>query len=340
VANFDDSGSGTRDGTINSSSSRGDKTKINTWPDLSAPGTEVDGACRAHHTACSPAYSSIETDLDYGELTGTSMAAPHVAGYVALLFQADPTLTAAEVEFVLEATAYRFDVDGGYTSIPRNLEAPDGNFGLSHYAAGHGLVDVTAALATVLSETDPGYVGLCDEYNTVIDPQGDAALLASFTDPGIGEGTPDPSVDMVAVTATEVGGRIRLAIEVDDMGDIPLGGNGDAVRSFFSVGSIAFTLDMNRQASNLYVASGTLSRPDPADPTGVQNIVVDRTFPVVFDPANDIAYADLDATILGDGSPIGTGDALGGFRSLWRRSAGAAALPADEAKALCPLRIG
>lgn len=339
VANYDDANTGTREGTINSGSSRGDTTKTNTWPDISAPGTQVDGACRAHHAHCSFLFSPVEADADYGELTGTSMSAPHVAGYVALLLQADPTLTPREVEYVLEDTAHQFAVDGGYTSIPKDFEGNDNLTSQSHHAAGHGLVDIAAALAEVLDETDPGYAGPCGTLTVIDDPEGDAAVAAGLTEPNIGEGMPTPDVDIVGLTATEVGNRIRFAIEVADLGETPLG-NGDAVRSFFNVGAIEFTLDMSRQATAQYQARGSLSRPDPNDPTGVQNIVVDNTFPVAFDHVNDVAYADLDATILGDGSPVGAGDTLSQLRSLWRRSLGALAVPADEAASDCALTIG
>jgi serine protease AprX len=41
----------------------------------------------------------------YTHMSGTSMATPHVAGIVALLFEADPSLTPAEVKQILEDTA-------------------------------------------------------------------------------------------------------------------------------------------------------------------------------------------------------------------------------------------
>ncbi|MEG4215090.1 S8 family serine peptidase [Microcoleus sp. Pol14C6] len=43
----------------------------------------------------------------YDTLTGTSMATPHVAGVAALVLNANPTLTPAQVEYILTATANR-----------------------------------------------------------------------------------------------------------------------------------------------------------------------------------------------------------------------------------------
>ena len=54
VANYDDAGSGARDNALNSSSSRGARGTVSTYPDLSAPGTDITSACRA----APPAWTS------------------------------------------------------------------------------------------------------------------------------------------------------------------------------------------------------------------------------------------------------------------------------------------
>ncbi|PLC12767.1 hypothetical protein AUQ48_11730 [Kocuria flava] len=65
--------------------------------DVWAPGTAIRSTLDAGRTA--PAGES------YGELSGTSQAAPHVAGLVALLEQQDPAATPAQLEARLRATA-------------------------------------------------------------------------------------------------------------------------------------------------------------------------------------------------------------------------------------------
>ena len=61
-----------------------------TKPDVAAPGTNV--------YSCYPGG-------EYVEMTGTSMACPHVAGSAALLLQAEPDLTNNDIAYVLSKTA-------------------------------------------------------------------------------------------------------------------------------------------------------------------------------------------------------------------------------------------
>ncbi len=71
-------------------SSRGPSFWGETKPEVSAPGAQIRSSL--------PGGS-------YGAYNGTSMATPHVTGLVALLLQADPTLTVNEVEALLTSTA-------------------------------------------------------------------------------------------------------------------------------------------------------------------------------------------------------------------------------------------
>lgn len=90
-------------------------------PELAAPGVNV--------RTCAPiAFPSY-----YVLRTGTSYAAPHVAGVVALMRQADPDITVKEVKAILLATA-------------TDLGAPGEDNGY-----GHGLVDAAAAVEAVLA---------------------------------------------------------------------------------------------------------------------------------------------------------------------------------------------
>jgi serine protease AprX len=117
------------------------KTEPATWPDISAPGEKIVGACRAYLLICSsglkPQSGPGLLDVgSYNTISGTSMAAPQIAGIVALLFQANPTATPAEIEDVLKSTALRYSDGAPYQQM--------GGYSTS-FDKGAGLVDAVAA---------------------------------------------------------------------------------------------------------------------------------------------------------------------------------------------------
>ena len=84
-------------------------------------------------------YSTINGNMvDY--MTGTSMAAPHVSGVVALMIAANPHLTREEIVWIIEHSAREINPDD-YLYI----SDPDYH-GLKSIELGHGLVDATKAV--------------------------------------------------------------------------------------------------------------------------------------------------------------------------------------------------
>ncbi|MFP5334430.1 MAG: S8 family serine peptidase [Actinomycetes bacterium] len=142
VASYFDEGTGTRDGQISDYSSRGDARDASTWPDISAPGEDIESSCRPTMPICMTGLAPNNGPglLDVGTfntISGTSMAAPHIAGIAAQLFQANPTATPAQVEDALKSTAYRYADGAAYTSV---------NGFTTSFDKGTGLVDVIAAV--------------------------------------------------------------------------------------------------------------------------------------------------------------------------------------------------
>ena len=139
AANYDDADTGNRDNVLDSTSSRGRNGQPATYPDVSAPGANIISTCRPTMPICD-AGPSIPWAPDYAALGGTSMASPHIAGIAALLYQAQPGLTPAQVEDALLDTAHKFTAGAAYVSDPQNSGAT------TSFDKGAGLVNVPAAL--------------------------------------------------------------------------------------------------------------------------------------------------------------------------------------------------
>ena len=102
--------------------------------DVAAPGSWVLGP-----------YQLDQGHTSYYFLGGTSMAAPHVAGTVALMLQQDPSLTASEVESILESTALA--LPPGSRSVIWPFDGSVRTVNWDGDAAGAGLIDAAAALS-------------------------------------------------------------------------------------------------------------------------------------------------------------------------------------------------
>jgi hypothetical protein len=139
VANYNDLGSGSRAGVIDGTSSRGLRSAPGTWPDLAAPGMSIVSTCRPSLPICA---TGTQINDEYFALSGTSMAAPHVAGIVAQMLEMDPSLTPAQVEDLLEDTAHKFEWGTPYGRYLDETNLDDE----SSFEKGHGLVDALAAL--------------------------------------------------------------------------------------------------------------------------------------------------------------------------------------------------
>lgn len=129
-------GAGDRNGQLASFSSRGKRNgggevevdgELLTWtdrPNVVAPGVDVVSA-QAKTDAAALAGFDPENPSDsvyYQSLSGTSMAAPHISGIVALMLEADPTLHWSDVIGILEDTATNmsgreaWEVGAGYVN--------------------------------------------------------------------------------------------------------------------------------------------------------------------------------------------------------------------------------
>lgn len=155
VADYDDEGTGTQNGQLDPGSSRGLASDPRTWPEISAPGTNMISACRLYQFVCPaietepPRSGPTSSDVDtYFIGTGTSFSAPVVDGIIALLFQVAPRASAAQIAKAIEVTAYRFTFGAPYETQPY------GNY-LSSYDKGAGLIDAYVAATYLGARTRP-----------------------------------------------------------------------------------------------------------------------------------------------------------------------------------------
>lgn len=119
-------------------------------PNVSAPGISVESSLSSFRDGSYTVTEDVEfegTLYEFARLSGTSMSSPATAGVVALMLEANPALTPAEVMAILEETA-RDDDDTG--ELP-----PEGD-----HVWGHGKVTATAAVLAALAvnaveEPDP-----------------------------------------------------------------------------------------------------------------------------------------------------------------------------------------
>ncbi|MBC8160439.1 MAG: S8 family serine peptidase, partial [Roseiflexaceae bacterium] len=109
-------------------------------PDILAPGVDI--------------YSALPGD-EYGENSGTSMAGPHIAGVVALIWSANPALIGeiAQTRQILAETARPFDERGTDFFGPESFNVCAASADLSarpNNIAGYGVVDAYAAVQRAL----------------------------------------------------------------------------------------------------------------------------------------------------------------------------------------------
>lgn len=110
-------------------------------PDISAPGQDVCSAINSFATESFVAVTAVDfngREYEFVRLSGTSMSAPMVAGAAALLLEADPSLSPAEVKSILLSYARQDNHTGTI--------GPEG-----HTRWGHGKLDAYNIVQAVTS---------------------------------------------------------------------------------------------------------------------------------------------------------------------------------------------
>ena len=326
VASYNDAGTGTSDGTLSDFSSRGAATDPTTFPDLAAPGEGILSSCGPALPICK---GGDILDPDYGVISGTSMAAPHIAGYVAILKDADPSLTPGEIEFLLEATARKLTFGAAYEADPRHEGAT------TSFDKGHGLVDVAAAVAAAQggTVTPPPAATPCPVGSTTFeDPAGDA----SFAGQGI---KAEPNVDLTSVRLTyvpaagEVPAAVTTTIAVEDLrGDTDppsVPSDGEVFDLGFSVGGEAYYLRASRSLGE----QPTFALRQPAGEAGTGDTAVPGAVVTgAFDAAGDMVTMSFPMSAIANAD----GAVFSSLTATAWTSEGVLLLRADAAAGTCP----
>lgn len=334
VANYDDAGTGSRDNALAPSSSRGQAGDPATYPDLAAPGTDITSACRPWLAVCATGFDTA--DPDYNTITGTSMAAPHVAGYVALLQQialrqTGSRLSPGAIETLLVDTAHQF---GSRTYEP-DLRNPASSTGTS-FDAGHGLVDVLAAVERLTGQSaDVPAAAACPTDGRFTDDEGDATGA-------LGTDTPGPNATGLDVTegwltTDPATSDVTFHWKVSDLPGSPGGleGTGEYFDVNFSLGGGGYYLGASRTAEE--GESFVLGKFETTRRTLASGL------PGSFDPATDEITVTLPArlwTDLGLPGSVASGEEVAGVSIVARRSLVLIVPDADTAESGCAYTIG
>ena len=128
-------------GTLANFSTYGPTLDERLKPNVSGPGVSVESSLSSFRDIGYSVTNTVEfdgTEYEFARLSGTSMSGPAVAGVVALMLEANPELTPADIRSILESTA-RQDEDTG--ELPAEGD----------HVWGHGKVTASQAVLAALN---------------------------------------------------------------------------------------------------------------------------------------------------------------------------------------------
>ncbi|CAA7407075.1 unnamed protein product [Spirodela intermedia] len=181
-------------------------------PDILAPGSQI-------WAAWSP-ISALEPILrgeDFALLSGTSMAAPHIAGIAALIKQFKPTWDPSEIASAISTTASGYDGNG--IPIMSQGSDPQSLYPSTPFDRGAGLVNPSRAL-------NPGLVfpsGFKDYISFLCSsPSVDREMVKSTTNRACGSPESSPAdLNLPSITIASLRGLQMVRRRVKNMGDVP-----------------------------------------------------------------------------------------------------------------------
>jgi hypothetical protein len=246
-------------------------------PDIAAPGIGIMSV-RSANAGVTPGLA--EPDGVHTILAGTSMAAPHVTGAIAVLYQAKPDLTPEEVRSVLAASA----LNDAFTS--RTYDPA----GMPTDWWGTGKLNVRDALAALTGD-GPTILALSTEIVTpdsvVLAARGTRLPLLSIRLSGQGSEAIDVRSLAFTVTGEDPGAFLVLVRDAN--------GNGELDDSDVAVDSVAVALTGAAETATISLNAGELRVPALGSVTVFAAVSVSgaapngAAFSLTFDPQATVA---------------------------------------------------
>jgi serine protease AprX len=164
-----------RDGSaVTDFSSRGRVGANHTYPDVGAPGRSIWSTSARRTVISGGSFIGGNTNPYYLAISGTSMSTPHVAGLVALLWQAAPSMQVStlhedysgedpegwysnektvihEAEWILEASATFLPPDADHGNVAGDTNSTGWGGKPVDYVQGYGIVDAKRAVGIALT---------------------------------------------------------------------------------------------------------------------------------------------------------------------------------------------
>ncbi|KAK1284100.1 Subtilisin-like protease SDD1 [Acorus calamus] len=210
-------------------------------PNLIAPGNLIWGAWS------SAGADSVEFEGEnFAMISGTSMAAPHVAGLAALIKQKFPSFGPSAIASALSTTASLYDKQGGPIMAQRAYTNPDSTQSpATPFDMGSGFVNATAAL-------DPGLIfdsGYDDFFSFLCNINGSGPVVLNYTSKSCGGASTMNGMDLnlPSITIAKLNQSRTLMRTVTNIAD----------NETYSVGwSAPYGVSMSVTPNRFFIASG------------------------------------------------------------------------------------
>lgn len=258
--------------------------------DIVAPGGLPEGT---------QVYSCIVDE--YGNMSGTSMAAPHVSGVAGLIFACNPSLSGPEVKDILISSAVgRYYHGGKYSgllnannSVVNALKTVDTSVEkVIKKETDNGLdlcfvVDTTGSMGDDIEDAKENMASILEHLASKTENY--RVALIDYRDYPERTGSSEDYPYKIQLRFTNDNGAITNAI-----GKLDLGSGGDSKETVYSALISAVKLDWRSDAKKVIIILGDAA---PLDPEPVTDLTYDKVILALFNADINIDYENSDERV-------------------------------------------